>query len=65
MSAKTELLPLEKLLTRHEVCEMLQISQSLFYRLKELPKFKVGGTWRVRPSDLRRYLSEQREGVLR
>lgn len=57
--AKREPRPLEELMTVKEVCAVLKISRTKFYRLKELPRFRVGGSWRVRPSDLQRYLSEQ------
>lgn len=61
----TQNYPLEPLLTFKEVCEILRISKNQFYRLKEIPKFKVGGEWRVRPSALQQYISEQEGGVLR
>lgn len=56
---KRELRPLEELMTVKEVCRIFKISKSQFYRLKEIPRLKIGGSWRVRPSDLQRFLSEQ------
>ena len=43
-------------MTVNEVRAILRVSKSQFYRLKELPRFKIGGEWRVRPSDLQKYL---------
>lgn len=53
---------IEKLLTQQEVCEILQISGSTFFRLARsgrLPAVKIGQQWRVRPSVLNRYIERQ------
>jgi excisionase family DNA binding protein len=63
MSAtKTEIKPL---LTKKDVCEKLAISLRTLDRLIEGDKiigFKVGGSWRMRPENLDRWI-EARERV--
>lgn len=53
---------IERLLTHQEVCEILWISGSTFFRLARsgrLPAAKIGQQWRVRPSLLNRYIERQ------
>jgi excisionase family DNA binding protein len=47
------------LLTLQETAELLQVSQRTVNRMiqdKKLPAFKVGGQWRVRESQLSKWL---------
>jgi excisionase family DNA binding protein len=48
-----------RLLTLQETAELLQVSQRTVNRMiqdKKLPAFKVGGQWRVRESQLSKWL---------
>ena len=48
-----------RLLTLLETAELLQVSQRTVNRMiqsKKLPAFKVGGQWRVRESQLTKWL---------
>ena len=48
-----------RLLTLQETAELLQVSQRTVNRMiqdKKLPAFKVGGQWRVRESQLTKWL---------
>ena len=48
-----------RLLTLREAAALLQISQRTAMRMiasKELPAFKLGGQWRVRQSELTKWL---------
>lgn len=51
-------------LTLREAAEILQISQRTVLRMarrKELPGFKCGGRWRIRESELAKWLEELHE----
>ena len=56
---------IEKLYTIAEVAEILQVSErSIFRYIKEgskhhLNAFKVGRAWRIKESDLNRYINSQ------
>lgn len=53
-----------RLLTLPEAAELLHVSTRTLQRMirrKDLPAFKVGGQWRVRESQLTRWI-ERREG---
>jgi len=55
---ETDLDPLQ-LLTTRQAAELLQVSQRTVNRMiqdKKLPAFKVGGQWRVRESQLSKWL---------
>jgi len=52
---------MEGLLRPSEVCSVLKISLAKFYRLAAsgvLPAIKIGSTWRVRPSELSKWIKE-------
>ena len=54
---------MEKLLTVQAVSEILGISQTTVYaeiKAKTLPAFKIGGSYRVEPASLERYLAARR-----
>lgn len=54
----------ENLLTPFEVQQILHISRSTFYRIIQsgkLPVVRVGGTYRVRTSELETYLSNTKK----
>jgi len=60
---ETDLDPLQ-LLTTQQAAELLQVSQRTVNRMiqdKKLPAFKVGGQWRVRESQLTKWLEELNE----
>ena len=62
MSAFQEL----KLLTLSEAAMILQLSKRTLLRMiqqREVPAFKVGGQWRIRESQFRRWV-EQKESLL-
>ncbi|WP_186035019.1 methylation-associated defense system helix-turn-helix domain-containing protein MAD1 [Burkholderia gladioli] len=50
------------ILTIKEVAEYLKVTERTIYRLaaaKEIPAFKVGGTWRFRTVDIDGWISAQ------
>jgi len=56
-----------RLLTLNEAAELLQVSTRTLQRMihsGEMPALKVGGQWRVREAQLRRWV-ENREGSAR
>lgn len=55
-----------RLLTLQDAAENLQISKRTLLRMiqkKEVPAFKVGGQWRIRESQFRRWLEDREKGV--
>jgi excisionase family DNA binding protein len=55
---ETDLDPLQ-LLTTRQVAELLKVSKRTIERLisrKELPALKVGGQWRIRASELAKWI---------
>jgi excisionase family DNA binding protein len=53
-----------RLLTLPEAAELLQVSTRTLQRMirrKDLPAFKVGGQWRVRESQLTRWIEGREE----
>ncbi len=54
---------IEKLLTSQEICDILAISYRRFLRYVHeddtFPVRKIGGTWKVFPSDLRNWVDNQ------
>lgn len=51
-----------KLLTLSEVAAFLQVSKRTLLRMiqqREVPAFKVGGQWRIRESQFRRWVEEK------
>ena len=53
-----------KFRTLEETAELLHLSRRTLQRMihrKELPAFKVGGQWRVHPSQLAKWLEELEE----
>jgi excisionase family DNA binding protein len=62
MSALQEL----KLLTLSEAAAILQVSKRTLLRMiqqKEVPAFKVGGQWRIRESQFRKWMEYKENGV--
>jgi len=55
----------EAILTIKQVAEYLKVTERTIYRLaaaKEIPAFKVGGTWRFRKADLEQWIAQQTAG---
>jgi len=53
---------MEKLLTTEQVAALLQISKFTVYRMavdRAIPAFKIGKVWRVRESDLDKWIDER------
>lgn len=51
-----------RLLTLEETAEILQISKRTLLRMiqkKEVPAFKVGGQWRIRESQFRKWVEDK------
>ena len=58
-----------RFLTLRQTADVLQISQRTLLRMaknKELPAFKLGGQWRVRESELTKWLEglNERQGLV-
>ena len=54
-----DLEPMVRFLTLKQTAELLQLSTRTLLRMvksNELPAFKVGGQWRVRESDLTKFI---------
>jgi excisionase family DNA binding protein len=54
----------EQMITLKEVAEYLKLAEQTAYRLaadKNLPGFKVGGSWRFKKSDLEAWLEQQKD----
>lgn len=52
----------DEILTISEVAKLLKINDKTAYRLasrSEIPGFKVGGSWRFRADELRRWMETQ------
>jgi len=59
-----ELEPMVRFLTLKQTAELLQLSTRTLLRMvksNELPAFKVGGQWRVRESDLTKFIQSLNE----
>ncbi len=60
---------IEKLYTVAEVAKILQVSERSVFRYMEagnknqLQAFKVGRAWRIKESELNRYISEQQKNT--
>lgn len=55
----------DEILTISEVAKLLKINEKTAYRLasqSEIPGFKVGGSWRFRADELRRWMEAQASG---
>ena len=55
-----------KFLTLAEAAAILQVSKRTIFRMiqkKELPALKVGGQWRLRESQFRKWVEHQENGV--
>jgi len=60
---ETDLYPL-RFLTLQEAAVLLQMSKRTLHRMaqrKELPAFKVGGQWRIRQSELIKFIQSLNE----
>lgn len=54
----------DEYMTLREVAELLKLSEKTVYRLaqrKEIPAFKVGGSWRFMRSDIDNWARQQLE----
>jgi excisionase family DNA binding protein len=52
----------DEILTISEVSKLLKINEKTAYRLasqSEIPGFKVGGSWRFRADELRRWMQKK------
>ncbi len=59
-----DLEPMVRFLTLKQTAELLQLSTRTLLRMvksNELPAFKVGGQWRVRESDLTKFIQSLNE----
>lgn len=55
-----------KLLTLEAAAEILQVSKRTLLRMiqkKEVPAFKVGGQWRIRESQFRKWVEHKENGL--
>ncbi len=55
----------EQIMTLKEVAEYLKLTEKTAYRLaadKQLPGFKVGGSWRFKIIDLEDWIEQQKKG---
>ena len=55
-----------KLLTLEAAAEILQVSKRTLLRMiqkKEVPAFKVGGQWRIRESQFRKWVEHKENGI--
>ena len=55
-----------RLLTLEAAAEILQVSKRTLIRMiqkKEVPAFKVGGQWRIRESQFRKWVENKENGV--
>ena len=53
-------------LTVRDVAKLLQVDEKTIYRLvkkKELPGFKVAGTWRFKQEDIDEWIERQKEAA--
>ena len=56
-----------RLLTLEAAAEILQVSKRTLMRMiqkKEVPAFKVGGQWRIRESQFRKWVEHKENGGL-
>ena len=56
-----------RLLTLEAAAEILQLSKRTLMRMiqkKEVPAFKVGGQWRIRESQFRKWVENKENGGL-
>ena len=57
-----------RLLTLEAAAEILQVSKRTLMRMiqkKDVPAFKVGGQWRIRESQFRKWVENKENGGLR
>jgi len=55
-----------RLLTLEAAAEILQVSKRTLMRMiqkREVPAFKVGGQWRIRESQFRKWVENKENGV--
>lgn len=55
-----------RLLTLEAASEILQVSKRTLLRMiqkREVPAFKVGGQWRIRESQFRKWVENKENGV--
>ena len=56
-----------RLLTLEAAAEILQVSKRTLMRMiqkKEVPAFKIGGQWRIRESQFRKWVENKENGGL-
>lgn len=54
-----------EILTLKQVAEFLKVTERTIYRLaaaKQIPAFKVGGTWRFSRAEINQWIQRQQEG---
>jgi len=57
---------MQELLTVEEVAKILRVSKDTVWRLlrnKELAGYRVSGSWRIHPDDLKKYLDSQKSNT--
>lgn len=55
----------DEFLTIKQVAELLKVTERTIYRLaaaKQIPAFKVGGTWRFSRAEINQWIQRQQEG---
>ncbi|WP_338879014.1 helix-turn-helix domain-containing protein [Achromobacter veterisilvae] len=55
----------DEFLTIKQVAELLKVTERTIYRLaaaKQIPAFKVGGTWRFSRAEIKQWIQRQQEG---
>lgn len=55
----------DEFLTTKQVAELLKVTERTIYRLaaaKQIPAFKVGGTWRFSRVEINQWIQRQQEG---
>ncbi|KDB64654.1 transcriptional regulator, AlpA family [Bordetella bronchiseptica B18-5 (C3)] len=55
----------DEFLTIKQVAELLKVTERTIYRLaaaKQIPAFKVGGTWRFSRVEINQWIQRQQEG---
>jgi len=55
----------EEILPPKQVSDFLKVTEGTIYRLaaaKQIPAFKVGGTWRFSRADINQWIKRQQQG---
>lgn len=54
----------DQILTVKEVADYLKVNERTVYRMataKKIPAFKVGGSWRIKQTELEKWIQEQHD----